>query len=319
MLGLDLIGRAEPSHHFSSVDFFTFVAFNPGNSQRWGGRIALEVRVRMDLGRRIRTTRLRLGMTGSALAARAGVCASYISLIEQGDKVPSEAKAVAIARALGEPEGLYRIWAATARLSPEALGEVQRHYGALASSGDPDGAASGLTTLPPELPRPPGRPPLEAPRGFVPGRSLQDELRAPLLRVPLLAPGPVSDDSPPPERTIESIIAIDGRLVERESNAGLVAVRLNSDNTRFVGSLFRSLDYVVIDRESRRLDPANVYAWRLEDGLTFSRAVFVGGGAMLLPTGEGQAPVTIDAATPDSLRRLLFGTVIWLSRRWTAG
>lgn len=272
----------------------------------------------MDLGRRIRTLRLRLGMTGSALAARAGVCPSYISLIEKGDKVPSEGKAVAIARALGELEGPYRMWAATARCSKEARDEMQRHYGTLGSDGRPAGVVSGLTTLPPEPHRPAGRPPLEEPLGFVAGQSLQDELLKPLLRVPLLAPGPVSDDSPPPDRTIESIVAIDARLVERESNEGLVAVRLNSDNIRFVSSLLKPLDLVVIDRESRRLDPANVYAWRLEDGLTFSRAAFVGGGAMLLPTGDGQAPVTIDAATPESLRRLLFGTVIWMSRRWTA-
>ncbi|MFN7964084.1 MAG: helix-turn-helix transcriptional regulator [Acidobacteriota bacterium] len=269
----------------------------------------------MDLHRRIRTLRLRRGMTGMRLAERAGVSPSYISLIEHGLKIPAEGKAVAIARALGEPEGPYRTWAATARLSKETQ-EAMRCQGALGSSNATFGLDQGLTTLPPEPHRPPGRPVTNETRGFIASSQLLGMQTVPLLRIPLLAPGPVPEESPPDESSIEAIIEVDGRLLERDSAEGLVALRLNSHNARLVHGLLRALDLVVIDRLWRRLDPSNIYAWRLDDGLTLSRAVFVNGGAMLYATGDGQSPVAVDATTPESLTRLLYGTVIWMSRRW---
>ena len=62
----------------------------------------------MDLHRRIRTLRLRRGLTGMELAKRAGVSPSYVSLIEHGEKVPSEQVAVRLAQVLGEREDNYR-------------------------------------------------------------------------------------------------------------------------------------------------------------------------------------------------------------------
>src|SRR5262245_54961900 len=78
------------------------------------------------LSARIRARRSQLGLTGAELASRAKISPSYVSLIEKGAKVPDEDVAVALARALGDDEDLYRAWARTARLGPEKLELLNR-------------------------------------------------------------------------------------------------------------------------------------------------------------------------------------------------
>lgn len=65
----------------------------------------------LPIPERIRTRRLKLGLTAAQLAEKAGVSATYISLIETGRRVPSDEAAAALARALGDEEDLYRRWA----------------------------------------------------------------------------------------------------------------------------------------------------------------------------------------------------------------
>lgn len=88
-------------------------------------------RQRTPFHERIRSLREKQGLSGTALARRVGVRPSYISLIETGRRVPEEAMAAAIARALGdgEAEDLYRAWA-----------RAHRH-------GDIEGAVRGLAAL----------------------------------------------------------------------------------------------------------------------------------------------------------------------------
>lgn len=70
---------------------------------------------RVPLHRRIRNRREELGLTAAQLADMVEVSASYISLIENGEKVPGEDVAVRIAQALRDDPGLYVAWTQTTR------------------------------------------------------------------------------------------------------------------------------------------------------------------------------------------------------------
>src|SRR5262245_18538385 len=74
----------------------------------------------------MRTRRSQLGLTGAELAHRAGISASYVSLIEKGAKIPDEDVAAGLARALKEVESLYRSWARAARLGLHDLELLNR-------------------------------------------------------------------------------------------------------------------------------------------------------------------------------------------------
>ena len=74
-----------------------------------------EVEKRFPVPARIRNRRLAIGLTGSDLAARIGVSPSYISLIENGVKIPSSRVALDIARALDDDPDLYLAWVHSVR------------------------------------------------------------------------------------------------------------------------------------------------------------------------------------------------------------
>jgi len=100
-------------------------------SKRPRGETGASPQERMPFHERIRSLREKQGLSGTELARRAGVRPSYISLIETGRRVPDEAMAAVIARALGDgdAEELYRAWA-----------RAHRH-------GDIEGAVRGLAAL----------------------------------------------------------------------------------------------------------------------------------------------------------------------------
>jgi len=70
---------------------------------------------RVPLHRRIRNRREELGLTAAQLADRVEVSPSYISLIENGEKIPGEDVAARIALALRDDPGLYVAWTHTTR------------------------------------------------------------------------------------------------------------------------------------------------------------------------------------------------------------
>ena len=79
-----------------------------------------------SLNARIRTKRTQLDLTGAELAQRADISPSYVSLIENGAKVPDEDVAARIARALRDDEDLYRAWARASRLGLHKLNLLNR-------------------------------------------------------------------------------------------------------------------------------------------------------------------------------------------------
>lgn len=287
----------------------------------------------MDLHRRIRTLRLRRGLTGMELAKRAGVSPSYVSLIEHGEKVPSEQVAVRLAGVLGEPEDRYRIWAATARMDAETRAAVMRSREPLpapvdlvetrSASREPVGttvAEEARKAFTVAARRPPGRPPRSENRPIDVSYRLDDDRVATLIQVPLLAPGCFSMAFPPAKEEIEGLLSLDPRLIGRrigENAPSLVALRATEESARNVACWIGSRDIVVVDRRPGRLDPSMIHAFMLEDELRLSRACVTEGTLFLLPLPTStHPPRTINVEEKGALEALFFGTVTWSSRAW---
>jgi transcriptional regulator with XRE-family HTH domain len=288
----------------------------------------------VDLHRRIRTLRLRRGLTGMELARRSGVSPSYVSLIEHGEKIPSEEVAVRIARVLGEREDIYRVWAATARMDEATRQAVWRLRGAdpdlqrisrggeeldgevIAEAGFDAPGGPGEFVFP-EGHRPPGRPRVAERYEFQVAYKLEDDERAPTLRIPLLVPGSAPDTDPPPQDEVEALVALDARILDRSSAHGLIALRVDDTNGRDVASWLRPRDLVVIERNPHAFDPALVHAFRLPEGLRLCRAGLVPGHLLLLPDpAQAGAPRAIPLDGEQTLEKMLYGTVLWSARLW---
>ena len=222
-------------------------------------------------------------MTGLKLARRAGVSPSYVSLIEHGEKVPSEKVAVRLARALDDREDLYRAWAATARMDEKtrravlALGTFQPS----SPVGLPDMGERGIT-------------------------------------VPLLSSGvcPRDPGRLSPEE-VETTLVIDGRLLARSGGDGLVAIRIDDENSRLASGAVRPGDVVVIDRFQESLAREGLLALRVDGRIHVARTrrlvdrlVVVDGGA-----GGELSQRDPSLAHGGDVADRVFGSIVWRARR----
>jgi transcriptional regulator with XRE-family HTH domain len=269
------------------------------------------------------------------LARRSGVSPSYVSLIEHGEKIPSEDVAVRIARVLGEREDIYRVWAATARMDEATRQAVWRLRGVdpdlqrISRGGDeldPEVAREGAAAdagvavgeyLFPEGHRPPGRPRIADRYEFQVAYRLEDDERAPTLRIPLLVPGSSPEPDPPPSEEVEALVALDARILDRSSATGLVALRVDETNGREVSTWLRPRDLVVIERRPHAFDPALIHAIRLPEGLRLARAIVAKEALLMLPDPSLPTPPrALPFEGEDGLNKVLFGSVLWSSRLW---
>jgi transcriptional regulator with XRE-family HTH domain len=261
------------------------------------------------------------------LARRAGVSPSYVSLIEHGEKIPSEEVAVRIARALDEREDLYRVWAVTARMDEKTREAVLRlrhiepdlhpltrpsaeEESALAEI--PEQGSGGLSTLPPGRRRDSAMP-----GGSVLG-LLGEEALGHALSIPMLVPGAVPRDDPPGPEDVETLLTLDARMLRRTSADGLVLLRLDEANSLDVATWLKPHDLVVVDRHPAHFDPSLIHAFSLPDeGLRLARASVAGDVLLLLADpGSSHPPRAVPLPEPGHLGDVMFGTVVWCGRAW---
>lgn len=273
------------------------------------------------------------------LARRAGVSPSYVSLIEHGEKIPSEEVAVRIAQALDEREDLYRVWAATARmdaktreavlrvresesaLAPLIAGDATALEAALSELGEIPDEQGGRSTLPPPLAADsagraaPGGHHARSPMSGV----LDEDALAGALLVPLLHAGAAPAEGDLQDDDVDRVLALDGRVLGRGAATGLVAMRVTESNGSRVTTWLRPNDLVVVDRKPARLDSALIHVLRTADrGLVLTRASLAGTTLLALADPSDQAPPEpFDLSEAGIPGPLLFGTVVWSSRRWS--
>ncbi|MCP3982015.1 MAG: helix-turn-helix transcriptional regulator [bacterium] len=253
---------------------------------------------------RIRNRRDDRGITGSALAIRAGVSPSYISLIEKGQKVPSEDVAEAIALALDDDPQLYRAWVRTARLGgvDPTLSGVQRlqeistdpDLSALLISGE-NIAAGGV----------------DAVRKQTPVR-----LRRTTLKVPLLEDGadPGIDDIP--SRLVRKTVRVDLGLIPDDGWTRPFAYRADPAGVWRVADRIRVGEIVVIDSRARRPTSDRIHAVRHEGRIVLARTLLKDEKLLLLPPEGGSDFEVLSPAAGGHTADLVAGTVAMTFRRW---
>jgi transcriptional regulator with XRE-family HTH domain len=258
----------------------------------------------------MRRRRSQLGLTGTELAQRAGISTSYVSLIENGAKVPEESVAAGIARALVDDEALYRAWARAARLGihdlallnelaaisrtpayvdlVESGGELPRLEAPAARAAGPSTAgdlASRLrevaSRLGPEAlaARRPGPP--TGPAVFAEPES------AAVVAVPVLGPGtdPATLDAPRARAVVDRLL-LDRRLVGGHDPQELFGYEVTPAATGHLRGLAAAGDRIVLRRRGT-VAPDRICAVRTGRGIVLTR-VLVGEDTLLLLPGDGE-------------------------------
>ncbi len=285
---------------------------------------------------RIRRRRSERGLTGSELAQRAGISTSYVSVIENGARVPDEEVAALIARALEDDESLYRAWARASRLGPndvallqelEAIsrtpafaslvasgGELPRRDAATPVPEEPD-AAVDLATRLREVAYRLGPEALAARGARAATRTAPPRAAtaAEVVGIPVLAEGA----DPAAARGADSPLAedqlyLDRRLL-RHDPSQLFAYEVTARSTRHLRGVADPGDRVVLQRGGA---PASgrICAVRTPRGIVLSRAIVNDRSLILLP-GEGEASFeAVELARPGDATGVVAGTQVLLIR-----
>jgi transcriptional regulator with XRE-family HTH domain len=293
-----------------------------------------------SLNARIRKRRAQLGLTGAELAHRAGISPSYVSLIEKGTKVPDEAVAARLARALQDEEDLYRAWARASRLglhrinllkrldvisgSPAYLSMVERGEKIPAIEddgedgagppGEPAAAASPEWTGAGELA---GRLQQVAERSPALGRLLreaQDGSPSEIIRVPVLADGSDPGKLAPSPLAVQDRLLVDRRLVGDYEPERLFAYEVTPRAMTHLRGLASPGDRIVF-RRGGRVGSDRICVVRTPDGIVLSRVLFRDRSLLLLP-GDGERDFqSVDVEGLKALPGVIAGTHVLVIRR----
>jgi transcriptional regulator with XRE-family HTH domain len=279
----------------------------------------------------MRKRRAQLGLTGAELAQRAGISTSYVSLIENGAKVPEEDVAAGLARALEDDEALYRGWARAMRLGLhdlallnelEAIARTPAYVSLVESGqelprieadsqrGDSD-ASSDLTSRLKEVAS--RLTPLPVPAEE--GTSPRVPARADVVGIPILAEGadPAVLDTAH-SRFVQDRLVLDQRLVGDHDPRRLFAYEITATATQRLRGVADTGDRVVLARHGA-VTPDRICAVRTGKGIILSRALVQERALLLLP-GDGDVDFeSIGLPDPDGLARVVAGTHVLLIRR----
>jgi transcriptional regulator with XRE-family HTH domain len=280
---------------------------------------------------RIRRRRLERSLTGTDLAVRAGISTSYVSLIENGAKVPDEEVAARLARALDDDEPLYRAWARAARIGVHDLAMLNEldaiartpGFATLVESG---GELPRVSAEPraPQADAAPSDPGLAArlrevafrldpvaPAAGAAPRSAQSvgEVDT-VVHVPLLPPG----TDPSRATDARDSLILDRRLLGAGTTAAaLFAYPVSDDDERHLRGLAAPGDHVVFGPGGAPT-PDRICALRVADRVRLSRVLLSDGLLVLLP-GEGGAAFETVPLGDAGLAAVVLGKHVLLVRR----
>jgi len=269
------------------------------------------------IARRIRERRQALGLTlerlaetasrhltaGSARTRRgAAVSVSYLSLIENGRKVPGEAVALALAAALDEDPALFGAWIAARKRA------------------DLDTALAAARTLSRTLGTGARTPALRPPAAPVPGGAPAR------LRVPVVPEGADPGEGVRPSCAVLGWRALDLAALPEPLRARVrrpFAFQVGADAARHCAPWApetewdapeppRAGDHVVVLRDFEPLEPATLCAVRTGGGLALRRAIWNGAALLLLPAQGAADFAVLDAPEPGRLRALVVGRAVRL-------
>lgn len=273
-----------------------------------------------DLNARIRARRGQLGLTGAELAQRAGISPSYVSLIENGVKVPDEDVAASLALALDDEPDLYRAWARAARLGLGTLDLLNRleaasrtpAYVSLVESGqalpklahadEADELARRMREVAARLTSP-------APSPAAPAAS------STIASIPVLAENadPSVLDGAAAGAGLVDVLLLDRRLVGTAGER-LFACDVTPRAMKHLRGVAQPGDRIVFRRDAR-LAPDRICAVRKSGGLLLTRVLHSGRSLLLLP-GEGETGFeSLELADDEATGDLVVGSHVLLIRR----
>jgi transcriptional regulator with XRE-family HTH domain len=279
---------------------------------------------------RIRKRRSERRLTGTELAQRAGISTSYVSLIENGAKIPDEDVAARLAQALDDDPALYRAWARAARLGLHDLA-LLNELDTIARTP----AFASLVESGRELPR------LEATSGASPRQpatpsDLADRLRevafrldpamvagtstgavvpaAAVVNVPELVSGAdPADLATAGSRIVRGRLLLDPHLLGGHRPDELFAYAVAERDTKHLRGLASPGDRVVL-RRNAVLDSDRICAVRTAAGIVLSRVLVRDRSLLLLP-GEGEIEFeSVELPLPGETAGVVVGTHVLLIR-----
>lgn len=276
---------------------------------------------------RMRKRRAQLGLTGTEVAQRAGISTSYVSLIENGAKVPEEEVAAGLARALGDDEALYRAWARAARIGVHDLallnqleaitrspayvnlvesGQELPRLGSRAAEGP--GAATDLARRLREVAS------KLTPSPSAEAASAEAVSASAVVGVPVLAEGKDPAERAGARPRVRDRLLLDRRLLGGHEPRQLFACEVTPAATKHLRGLAAPGDRVVF-RRGGAVTPDRICAIRTGQGLVLARVLVQDRSLLLLP-GEGETEFeSVGLAEGRELPDVIVGTHVLLIRR----
>ena len=257
-------------------------------------------------------SRKRKGWSVRDLAAEAGVSPSYISLIENGHKVPDAGTMERIGRALEIEPGLLKAWVTVQSRGTDVGSSVDAAHRLMASLElYPDAMTTMSLREPPTAVYSQASPSAATTELPVPARYV--------LGVVLAEEG--SEPTEAEMRDTDRRVWIDRRaLPERDMLRGAFAWRVSREGIARVPRLYRRGDLVVIAREMWSPDaihPRQVYAVRYEGRVVLSRIAWADGRLVLFgPDSQPAGTAVVEAKSETALRKLVVGRVIAAVQRF---
>jgi transcriptional regulator with XRE-family HTH domain len=241
------------------------------------------------------------GLTTRNLARMLDVSPAFVSLVETGQKTPSEEKAEEWAALLDMDPKIFGAWVRSRhRSDPQTmmLGEAEYRY--FQSNPNVQVRLAPTDQVWFESERA-GRP--------RPGRSALARTMDPggeALRVPLLpeCTDPGSDLEPLEYVTVREELLQGERLVRP------FAWRLSPQGVERVFKTLHAGDYAVISREARPLERDEIYAVKVRNRIVLSRVMEKGPDLLLLLSDRGEAEIDALRAEEGRVRSLIAGRVV---------
>jgi len=307
------------------------------------------------IARRLRDLRLSRGMTLKTLALRAvqrlaasrpssarkegTVSVSYLSLIENGHKVPDEPIAVAIAEVLGEDAALLRAWVRARKRAPlDAAISAAETLRPFVSRSDPRS-----NPAPPTESRLEATAETEAPSDMRPGPILLREhagaagVSGAWVRLPVIAEGEDPGEGIRPRCEILEWRRLNAEGLPADYRRRLIrpfAMRTGPsappESTRFPAARepegrsivydpagLRACDYTLVLRDFMPIVTDALHAVRHEGRVILRRLMWNRRHLLLLPGMDESDFEVVDAADESGLRELILGMAITV--RFEAG
>jgi transcriptional regulator with XRE-family HTH domain len=241
------------------------------------------------------------GLTTRTLAEKLGVSAAFVSLVENGQKVPGDEVALEWAKALDVNPNLFAAWARSKRRSePQTmmLGEAEYRYwqhdpnvqvqmADLDQIGFESISSEQTELLERQLP-------------------LRQQPKEGVLRVPLFHEGADPDAGPKPLE----YITVQEELLQGERLVRPFAYRISSQGVLRVSRTLHPGDYAVISRQQRHIEPEEIYAIRVRNRIVLSRVMEKGPGLLLLMSDQGQGGIDVLNSEDGRTKSLIAGKVV---------